>query len=108
MNLCKVSDTGLVFWSRHRFDLAAELQVRVRREVLPSRLRESLKADGEGWVTVRGFVIECQPLRRANGAAAFRVSLVLDAALTASTPRHAECQQPLFNGGISGRLFGLN
>ena len=108
MTLCKVSDTGLMFWSRHRFDLAAELQVRVRREVLSSHLRASLAADCDGWVTVRGFVIECRALRRPNGAAAFRVSLMLDVALIACAGRKADCSWQWFSGWISGRLFGLN
>ena len=108
MNLCKVSESGLVFWSRHRFDLAAELQVRVRCDVLPLHLRASLKADDDGWVSVRGFVIECRPLRRSNGAGAFRVSLLLDAALISSEPRASGIQSGDFWGGRSGALFGLN
>lgn len=108
MNLCKISESGLVFWSRHRFDLAAELQVRVRCDVLPLHLRTSLKADADGWVSVRGFVVECRPLRRSNGAGAFRVSLLLDAALTSSGPGESGVESEDFWGGRSGALFGLN
>jgi hypothetical protein len=103
-----VSDTGLVFWSRHRFDLAAELQVRVRYNVLPVCMRANLKADGEGWVMMRGFVIECRALRRPNGAGAFRVSLMLDTALVSSDRCGIRGRSGLFSGGRSGRLFGLN
>lgn len=108
MNLCRVSEHGLVFWSRHRFDLAAELQVRVRMDALPLQLQTGVKGDGEGWGTVRGFVVECRAIRRPNGAAAFRVSLVLDAALTAKARRMDACPLRLFSGGRSGHLFGLN
>ena len=108
VNLCRVSEHGLVFWSRHRFDLAAELQVRVRMDALPLQLQTGVKGDGEGWGTVRGFVVECRAIRRPNGAAAFRVSLVLDAALTAKACRKVECPLPWFSGGRSRRLFGLN
>jgi len=108
VNLCMVTDTGLVFWSRHRFDVAAELQVRVRRDVLPVQLRAGLECDSGGWVTVRGFVIECRPLRKPNGVGAFRVSLLLDGALSsAERPLERVCSR-LFWGGRSGQLFGLN
>lgn len=108
VTLCKVGDTSLVFWSRNRFELAAELQVRVRSEVLPACMRASLKANGDGWATVRGFVIECRALRRPNGAGAFRVSLLLDVALITSDQGEAEVQSEIFWGGRSGSLFGLN
>ncbi|MBX7212021.1 MAG: hypothetical protein K1X78_27190 [Verrucomicrobiaceae bacterium] len=107
VSLCKVSESGLVFWSRHRFDLAAELQVRVRTDVLPRHLRLGLKSDEAGWATVRGFVVECRAIRRPGGAAVFRVSLVLDAALLAPA-RLTGAHPPLFRGGRTGRLFGLN
>ena len=108
VNLCMVSDTGLVFWSRHRFELAAELQVRVRCEVLPAHLRPSLQPDSEGWATVRGFVIECRPLRRPNGVGAFRVSLLLDAALISAERASDPVRTRMVWGGRSGGLFGLN
>ena len=107
VNLCKVTESGLVFWSRHRFDLAAELQVRVRRDVLPHFLRACLKSDADGWVTVRGFVVECHAVRQANGAAEFRVSIVLDAALV-SAARRGVRHPPLPGTGRPGALFGLN
>ncbi len=108
VNLCMVNESGLVFWSRHRFDLAAELQVRVRGDVLPAHVRASLEADSKGWVTVRGFVIECRALRRPNGAGAFRVSLLLDAALVSSGPDSDRVRTRMFWGGRSGLLFGVN
>jgi hypothetical protein len=108
VSLCKVSESGLVFWSRHRFELAAELQVRVRCDVLPLRVRAMLEPDIEGWVSVRGFVIECRAQRRSNGAGVFRVSLLLDAALISAGRRGSAARSGDFWGGRWGRLFGLN
>ena len=108
VSLCKISESSLVFWSRHRFDLAAELQVRVRCDVLPLHVRATLKPDNAGWVSVRGFVIECRAQRRSNGAGVFRVSLLLDAALISSGRGESDVQSGSFWGGRSGALFGLN
>lgn len=107
VNLCKVGESGLVFCSRHRFELAAELQVRVRFDVLPYFLRVCLKSDADGWVTVRGFVVECRAIRQSSGAAEFRVSIVLDAALI-SAARRCTGHPPMSGEARIGRLFGLN
>lgn len=107
VSLCRVTESGLIFSSRHRFDLAAELQVRVRSEVLPHLLRACLKSDAGGWVTVRGFVVECHAVRKSDGAAEFRVSVVLDAALISAARRSAG-HPPLGGEGRIGQLFGLN
>lgn len=107
VNLCIASESGVVFWSRHRFDLAAELQLRVRTEVLPMHLRAALKSDARGWATVRGYVVECLAVRRPDGAAVFRVSLMLDAMLIPET-RRRENHARLFFGGRTGVMFGLN
>lgn len=109
VSLCKVSESGLVFWSRHRFDLAAELQVRLRRAVLPRRLRERLNEDGGGWSTVRGFVVECSATRKADGSALFRVSLVLDAVLNSEGAGGCGALPQLHVSGIAASgIFGLN
>lgn len=107
VSLCKVTEAGVVFWSRHRFDLTAELQMRVRSEVLPFVLRACLKSDADGWVTVRGFVVECQGVRQSSGAAEFRVSIVLDAAIVSAARRYVG-HPPMGGNGRFGRLFGLN
>lgn len=109
VSLCKVSESGLVFWSRSRFELAAELQVRLRREVLPRRLRERLNEDGGGWSTVRGFVVECSATRKADGSALFRVSLVLDPVLNTTGARGDGPLPRLHVSGIEASgIFGLN
>ncbi len=108
VKLCGMSEAGITFWSRHQFDVAAELQLRVRREALPAALRESIKSDDHGWASVRGFVVECRAVRRANGATAFRISLVLDVALTAPRPSLRDMPPPLPMCHAAPRVFGLN
>lgn len=103
VSLCKVSRSGLTFWSRQRFDLVAELQVRVRIEVLPHDLRDHLPADEGGWTTVRGFVVECRATRRSDGAAVFLVSLVLDTTLVTAARRDGAHPPRL-----EGTVFGWN
>ena len=84
VELSAVSDCGLVFWSRQRFEIGAELQIRVRRDAVP-RL-EAAHVNSEEWVTLRGFVVECPAVRRPNGEHGFQVSLLLESALTALPP----------------------
>lgn len=88
VDLCTVSDCGLVFWSRQRFDIGAELQIRVLRSALPTL--PAGNASGEEWVTLRGYVIECPAMRRTGGEHGFEVSLLLESALTAAM----EARQP--------------
>ena len=94
--LCEVTSSGLVFWSRQRFDIGSELQIRLHRDALPAQM-----ASAEEWVTVRGFVIECPPVRRENGTPAFRVSLLLDSALmqpVKQQPKSLPCQRTRLAG----------
>lgn len=84
VELSAVSDCGLVFWSRQRFEIGAELQIRVRRDAMP-RLDDG-KTVGDEWITMRGFVVECPAVRRPNGEHGFQVSLLLESALTALPP----------------------
>lgn len=110
VELCGVNDAGLVFWSRHRFEVAAELQVRIRADALPARLRSAFPAGDSGWVCVRGYVVECVAMRRAGGVAAFRVSLVFEAAL-ARSPREVSGKRIpriSFHENDRRRIFGLN
>lgn len=109
VELLSATSSGLVFWSRQPFELAAELQLRVRRSALPPALAD----DTMPWQTKRGFVVQCQPARRANGSIGFQVSvLFLSVALAAKekpTPR-----QPLsatlfkLESSLVRRLSGLN
>lgn len=83
VELCAVSNCGLVFWSRQRFDIGSELQIRVRRDAIPT-LNVAL-GNAEEWITLRGFVVECPAERRPSGEHGFQVSLLLESALTAAT-----------------------
>lgn len=102
VELCAVSACGLVFWSRQRFDIGSELQIRVRSDAIPS-LQVHATA-GDEWIMLRGFVVECPAMRRSCGEHGFQVSLLMESALTACcTPRPkkpASCPQmkPPFPG----------
>ncbi|TDU81834.1 hypothetical protein EI77_01144 [Prosthecobacter fusiformis] len=93
VELCAVSECGLVFWSRQRFDIGAELQIRVRRDAIPGL--KICQTDAEEWISLRGFVVECPAMRRPCGEHGFQVSLLMESALTAVTetrqtkPKHA-------------------
>ncbi len=76
VELCEVTTAGLTFWSRHRFEIGSELQIRLHRDALLDH------ADSvEEWVHVCGFVIESMPVRRDDGAQGFRITLLFDTAL---------------------------
>lgn len=86
VELCSITNCGLVFWSRQRFDIGAELQIRIRKDALPEHLlsgndNADASPDDE-LVTVCGFVVECPAVRRHDGAHGFQVSLLLESALT--------------------------
>lgn len=81
VELCAVSACGLVFWSRQRFDIGAELQIRVRRDAIPTLA--GCEKIGKEWITLRGFVVECPAVRRPCGEHGFEVSLLMESALTA-------------------------
>jgi len=89
VELCGVSDGGLVFWSRQRFDIGAELQIRIRRDALGAAPAHLSK-----WLTVRGFVVACPALRRSDGSHGFQVSLLLDSALVPCSDVPAVRRQP--------------
>lgn len=107
VELCDVIAGGLIFWSRQRFEIGAELQIRTLRSALPAHCIPAGCTDE--WVTVRGFVVECPPVRRSDGAPGFRVSLLLDSALMESSRRQSPATLPLMNTRFSGlRAVGLN
>lgn len=83
VELCGVSASGLVFWSRQRFEIGSELQIRVRRDALASLAFTPPGQDSGPWVSLRGYVVECPAVRRAGGEHGFEVSLLLDIALSA-------------------------
>ena len=76
VELCEVSTAGLTFWSRHRFDIGSELQIRLHREALLTQAESS-----EEWVNVCGFVIDFKPNRRSDGSQGFCITLLFDSAL---------------------------
>ena len=105
VELCEVTTAGLTFWSRHRFEIGSELQIRLHRDALLDH------ADSvEEWVHVCGFVIEYIPLRRDDGAQGFRITLLFDTALfNPSKPepqsRRLRYQKTRFTGLVR---MGLN
>jgi hypothetical protein len=105
VEMSEVTETSLIFWSRHRFQIGAELQIRMHREALPSSSQAGASA-GE-WVMMRGFVVQSSPLRREDGRLTFRVVLVFDTALARPTKLKSK---PCFRSpAIPGiRAFGLN
>jgi len=111
VELCTISDCGLVFWSRQRFDIGSELQIRVRRDAIPSLGGNPAGEAGE-WITLRGFVVECPAVRRACGEHGFQVSLLLESALTATTkskPSKKQASCPRMKSAFSGlQRAGLN
>lgn len=109
VELLSATTSGLVFWSRHPFELTAELQLRVHRSALPP----SLADDAMPWQTKRGFVVHCQPARRANGSVGFQVSvLFLPVAPAANekpkTRQLANARLFELESSLVRRLSGLN
>jgi hypothetical protein len=76
VELGEVSSSGLTFWSRHRFEIGSELQIRLHRDALPTP-----SLSDEEWVNVCGFVIDFKPVRRSDGAQGFCITLLFDSAL---------------------------
>lgn len=80
VEMCDVTDSGIVFWSRHRFQIGSELQIRLRRDTLSPKLQVKLEPQGE-WVMMHGFVVQCTQVRRQDGTVMFRVDMLFEAAL---------------------------
>lgn len=87
VELCSVTTSGLIFWSRQRFEIGSELQIRIRRDALPPSSQASYPEESDELVTVCGFVVECPSIRKPDGAYGFQVSLLLESALTQPTPK---------------------
>ena len=84
VELCEITSCGLVFWSRHRFDLGAEVQVRIQRSALtPAML--AMTASRSKWVMLKCLVAAGSPQRRADGSFGFKVSLLVVQAAGDST-----------------------
>lgn len=104
VELCEVSSAGLIFWSRRRFEVGAEIQVRIRHSELPAVWRLRCQPDTSGeWVVLRGLVVAFCARRRSDGSFGFEVSLLVE-----SLPklRSRMCWSRPRVSGL--RRFGLN
>ncbi len=105
VELLSVTASGLVFWSRHPFEVADEVQLRVRTSVLPGNAHEQEMSE---WVTTRGFVVQCRPSRRSNGSVGFQVSVLFVSALHCGQSRMPATPAFDIDPDWIRRLSGLN
>ena len=75
VELCDIQASGLSFWSKQRFEIGYELQIRLNHQDIPGH------PSTEEWVNLCGFVIQCQPIRREDGSPSFRITIMLDSVL---------------------------
>jgi hypothetical protein len=102
VELCQVSASGLVFWSRCRFEIGAEVQVRLLRSTLPMHSQAAAGSDSP-WITLKGLVVACPALRREDGSSGFEVSLLVE-----QLPK-IRSKMRWFKPRLPGlRCFGLN
>jgi hypothetical protein len=79
VSLCQIMSSGLVFWSRRKFEIGAEIQVRICRSALPADWRERCLPEGDGqWMILRGLVAAWSARRRSDGSFGFEVSLLVE------------------------------
>lgn len=109
VELCEISACGLVFWSRHRFDIGAEIQMRIKRSALPPACQVPAATDAK-WVMLKGLVVACPPQRRADGSSGFAVSLLMEQSPGACIqPPKLQAQMRWFTPPLPGlQRFGLN
>ncbi len=107
VELCEITSCGLIFWSRQRFDVGAELQVRIKRSALtPAML--AMTATRSKWVMLKCLVVACPAQRRADGSTGFEVSLLVVQALR-DTPAKFRSKMRWSAPPLRGlRRFGLN
>lgn len=109
VELCEISACGLLFWSRHRFEIGAEVQVRIKRSAL-SAACHVLSSSGSKWVMLKGLVVACPPQRRSDGSSGFEVSLLTEKTLCECLQQpkiqYQMCWLPPPLPGLS--RFGLN
>jgi hypothetical protein len=109
VELCEITSCGLVFWSRQRFDMGAEVQVRIKRSTLtPAML--AMTASNSTWVMLKCLVVASSPQRRADGSYGFTVSLLVVQAADDSTPSpKLHSKMRWFAPPLRGlQRFGLN
>jgi hypothetical protein len=111
VELHDVCGGGLTFWARQKFRVGAELYARLRTEVLPS-LRLTLEGEDVGeWLILRGFVVDCQAQRRADGSCGFRVSVLIADRVenhSGMSSGHSLSHLCVCHKGLSGHQVGLN
>lgn len=109
VELCEITSCGLVFWSRQRFDIGAEMQVRIKRSALTSEML-AMTASNSKWVMLKCLVATCPPQRRDDGSIGFKVSLLVVQASDDSTqPPKFRSKMRWFTPSLRGlRRFGLN
>ena len=76
VQLMALKSCGLVFWSRQHFDLTAELQLKLEKSALRGVPTLAHLREHDGWVMVRGYVVDCTPARRPDGTVGFEVTLI--------------------------------
>lgn len=110
VELCEITSCGLVFWSRQRFDMGAEVQVRIQRSALtPTML--AMTSSKSKWVMLKCLVVAGLPQRRANGTSGFKVSLLVVQAAEDSPRAAAKVRSKMrwFAPPVRGlQRFGLN
>lgn len=108
VELCGISSCGMTFWSRSRFDIGAEVQVRIHRSVLPASWLEDVACGA--WILLKGLVVACPPQRREDGSSGFEISLLIEKdAHGAIRPVTVRSQMRWSSPPMPGlRRFGLN
>lgn len=107
VELCEISACGLVFWSRRRFEIGAEVQVRIHRSALPASVHGGAVTHAK-WVTLKGFVVACPKHRRDDGSSGFQVSLLIEDMACAEKPKSLSRMRWLKTSMPWMTRFGLN
>lgn len=109
VELCEVTSCGLVFWSRQRFEIGSEMQVRIESAALtPAILAMSVARSR--WVMLKCLVAAALPQRRADGSSGFMISLlVVQAQAEEAHAARVSSKMRWFRPRLGGhRRFGLN
>lgn len=109
VELCEVTSCGLIFWSRQRFEVGSEMQVRVERSALTPAILAMTDTTSK-WVMLKCLVAAGLPQRRADGSSGFKISLlVMQAHAEESQPAKTRSKMRWFRPPLGGhRSFGLN
>jgi len=109
VELCEITTCGLVFWSRQRFEMGAEVQVRIKRSALTPAMLAMTTSNSE-WVMLKCLVVAGSPQRRADGSYGFKISLlVVQAADESTNAPKLRSKMSWFAPPLRGlQRFGLN